>query len=125
MRREMPAKVWNSGSFLLARENDPGLAPKAGRRYALRHDPRTPSPFFSGDPRTRGRAIARGGTCRGARADAAQFEKIQSLIQPAVGEEKWEQIPWMASLWQARIKAAAAGKPILLWEMDGHPLGCV
>jgi len=54
-----------------------------------------------------------------------QFEKIQSLIKPAGEEAKWEQIPWMASLWQARIKAAAAGKPILLWEMDGHPLGCV
>jgi hypothetical protein len=54
-----------------------------------------------------------------------QFEKIQSLIKPAGEEAKWEQIPWMASLWQARIKAAATGKPILLWEMDGHPLGCV
>ena len=28
------------------------------------------------------------------------------------------------SLWQARERAAAEGKPILLWEMDGHPLGC-
>lgn len=54
-----------------------------------------------------------------------QFDKLQALIKPAGEEAKWEQIPWMASLWQARIKAAAAGKPILLWEMDGHPLGCV
>jgi hypothetical protein len=54
-----------------------------------------------------------------------QFDKIQSLIKPAGEEAKWEQIPWMASLWQARIKAATEGKPILLWEMDGHPLGCV
>ena len=54
-----------------------------------------------------------------------QFENIQALIKPAGEEAKWEQIPWMASLWQARIKAATAGKPILLWEMDGHPLGCV
>jgi len=54
----------------------------------------------------------------------AQFDKIQALIKPAE-EAKWEQIPWMASLWQARIKAAKEGKPILLWEMDVHPLGCV
>ena len=60
-----------------------------------------------------------------ARAHAAAVRNIQALIKPAAGEEKWEQIPWMASLWQARIKAAAEGKPILLWEMDGHPLGCV
>ncbi len=26
---------------------------------------------------------------------------------------------------QARKVAAKEGKPILLWEMDGHPLGCV
>ena len=25
---------------------------------------------------------------------------------------------------EARRLAAQKGKPILLWEMDGHPLGC-
>ena len=53
-----------------------------------------------------------------------QFGKIHSLIKPAANEEKWNQIPWKASLWEARRQAAAEGKPILLWEMDGHPLGC-
>jgi hypothetical protein len=52
------------------------------------------------------------------------FAKVQALIKPAPDEDKWEQIPWMTSLWQARKRAAAEGKPILLWEMDGHPLGC-
>jgi hypothetical protein len=55
---------------------------------------------------------------------AEQFAKIHALIKPQTGEEKWTQIPWLTSLWEARKKAAAAGKPILLWEMDGHPLGC-
>ena len=31
---------------------------------------------------------------------------------------------WLTDLWQARKLAARQGKPILLWEMDGHPLGC-
>jgi hypothetical protein len=53
-----------------------------------------------------------------------QVAKLQALIKPATGEEKWQQIPWQVDLWQARKKAAAEGKPILLWEMDGHPLGC-
>ena len=53
-----------------------------------------------------------------------QVAKLQALIKPASGEEKWQQIPWQVSLWKARQKAAAEGKPILLWEMDGHPLGC-
>lgn len=53
------------------------------------------------------------------------FNHLQEIIQPGAEEEKWNQIPWMANLWEARQKAAEEGKPILLWEMDGHPLGCV
>jgi hypothetical protein len=52
------------------------------------------------------------------------FSYLQGLIKPSTGEDQWTQIPWMTSLWQARKRAAAEGKPILLWEMDGHPLGC-
>jgi hypothetical protein len=55
----------------------------------------------------------------------AKFESLHALIKPAAAEEKWAQIPWLASLWEARQRAAREGKPILLWEMDGHPLGCV
>jgi hypothetical protein len=53
-----------------------------------------------------------------------QFDKLHALIKPHAGEEKWAEIPWMTSLWEARRKAAEAGKPILLWSMDGNPLGC-
>ncbi|NJS40303.1 MAG: hypothetical protein HC783_16310 [Rhodobacteraceae bacterium] len=44
--------------------------------------------------------------------------------EPAKDEDKWATIPWQTDLWQARKTAAEQGKPILLWEMDGHPLGC-
>lgn len=57
--------------------------------------------------------------------DPAKFGQIHTLIKPKPAEETWAQIPWMASLWEARQRAAKEGKPILLWEMDGHPLGCV
>jgi hypothetical protein len=50
--------------------------------------------------------------------------KLRALIRPVEGEDPFDTIPWETSLWEARKKAAAAGKPILLWEMDGHPLGC-
>jgi hypothetical protein len=53
-----------------------------------------------------------------------QFQQLHSLIKPKSLEEKWTRIPWLTSLWEARTRAAAEGKPILLWEMDGHPLGC-
>jgi hypothetical protein len=50
--------------------------------------------------------------------------RLVALIKPAEGEQLWEQIPWRTQLWAARQEAARAGKPLLLWEMDGHPLGC-
>jgi hypothetical protein len=54
-----------------------------------------------------------------------QFGKLHALIRPQADEEKWQQIGWLTDLWQARKQAAEEGKPILLWEMDGNPLGCV
>jgi hypothetical protein len=53
-----------------------------------------------------------------------QFDRLHALIKPQVSEQKWTQIRWLTDLWEARRQAAAQGKPILLWEMDGHPLGC-
>jgi hypothetical protein len=54
-----------------------------------------------------------------------QFHEVLKIVKPQPGEDKWADIPWLADLWQARQAAAKAGKPILLWEMDGNPLGCV
>jgi hypothetical protein len=52
------------------------------------------------------------------------FTKFQAFLRPRPEEEKWLQIPWLTDLWQARKKAAAEGKPVLLWEMDGSPMAC-
>lgn len=49
---------------------------------------------------------------------------LREAIKPTAAEERWLEIPWMSNLWEARRRAAAEGKPILLWEMDGNPLGC-
>ena len=68
---------------------------------------------------------ARAAPERGPHLSAEQFQQLHTLIKPAPAEEKWAQVPWLSSLWDARKRAAAEGKPILLWEMDGHPLGCV
>jgi hypothetical protein len=53
-----------------------------------------------------------------------EFATLHALIKPAPSEWKWAAIPWQTSLWEARRKAAEEGKPLLLWEMDGNPLGC-
>ena len=56
--------------------------------------------------------------------DINEAAKLRAVIRPLDGEDPFDTIPWETSLWDARKKAAAAGKPVLLWEMDGHPLGC-
>ena len=50
--------------------------------------------------------------------------KLRAVIRPLAGEDPFDTIPWETNLWDARVKAAKAGKPLILWEMDGHPLGC-
>ena len=54
----------------------------------------------------------------------AEAAAVLKTVRPVAGEDAYAQVPWLTSLWEARKKAAAEGKPILLWEMDGHPLGC-
>ena len=49
---------------------------------------------------------------------------LQALIKPRPEETRWEQIPWQVDLWDARRKSMREGKPIMLWEMDGNPMGC-
>ena len=44
--------------------------------------------------------------------DIVHFDRLHALMQPTAEELKWRKIPWRTSLWQARIDAAAAGKPI-------------
>lgn len=56
----------------------------------------------------------------------SEFESLHQRLQPASGEA-WRTIPWKTSLLEAQAQAEAArsGKPLFIWAMDGHPLGCV
>jgi len=49
---------------------------------------------------------------------------LLKVIRPCEGEDAFDKIAWLTTFQEAREKAAKEGKPILLWEMDGHPLGC-
>jgi len=53
-----------------------------------------------------------------------EFTKLLAAVRPCAGEDEFDKVPWLTSIWDAREAAAKAGKPILLLEMDGHPLGC-
>jgi hypothetical protein len=53
-----------------------------------------------------------------------QFAALHKLIKPQPGELRFQEIPWLLSVWEARQKAAAEGKPILVWSgAGGAPLG--
>jgi hypothetical protein len=53
-----------------------------------------------------------------------QFAKLLAMIKPHADEAKWEEIPWMTNLWEARKKAAAEGKPLFVWSASAESLGC-
>jgi hypothetical protein len=52
---------------------------------------------------------------------AGDFDKLRALIRPQEGESNWRRVDWLTSLHEARVKAAAEGKPILLWSGGGAP----
>ena len=52
------------------------------------------------------------------------FEAWTRHIDPAPEEQRWRQIPWKPSLAEGLEQAGAETKPLLLWAMNGHPLGC-
>ncbi len=53
----------------------------------------------------------------------AKFRELLAELRPAA-DEPWRTIPWRTSLLDAQRNAAKANKPIFIWAMDGHPLGC-
>jgi hypothetical protein len=55
---------------------------------------------------------------------APQFAKLHSAVAPSGAAERWTAIPWASDLQEARRKAIQEKKPLLMWIMDGHPLGC-
>lgn len=53
----------------------------------------------------------------------AEFEELHAQLQPP-RDEAWRTIPWKVSLLEAQTAAAREQKPLFIWAMDGHPLGC-
>ena len=51
-----------------------------------------------------------------------RYKELHAELQP--GDETWRTIPWKIDLLDAQRTAAKEKKPIFVWAMDGHPLGC-
>jgi hypothetical protein len=69
---------------------------------------------------------AKAGPPARARAGTAETlaDRIASVL-PTPEETRWLEVPWRTDLTQARAEAQRSGKPLFLWIMEGHPLGCV
>ena len=48
----------------------------------------------------------------------------QDFIKPSESDLKWQETPWLPTFKEGIFKAAKEDKPVLLWTMNGHPLGC-
>lgn len=53
----------------------------------------------------------------------ADFQRLHKELRPA-DDEVWRTIPWKTSVLDAQKEAGEQQKPIFIWAMDGHPLGC-
>lgn len=58
-----------------------------------------------------------------AELNEADFLVLHSQLQPSKNE-LWRTIPWKITLIDAQRIAVQEKKPIFIWAMDGHPLGC-
>ncbi|MEM7559432.1 MAG: hypothetical protein AAF394_09930 [Planctomycetota bacterium] len=54
---------------------------------------------------------------------AEKCDTLLAELQPK-SDALWRTIPWKTSLLEAQKAAAKENKPIFIWAMDGHPLGC-
>lgn len=55
------------------------------------------------------------------------FAQLHKTVRLQPGEYRWDEVPWLASVWHARKKAAAENKPIFVFGTAGagfnDPLG--
>ncbi len=49
---------------------------------------------------------------------------LRDRIVPSAEESVWRSIPWRTNLQDGIADAHASVRPILLWLMNGHPMGC-
>jgi len=54
----------------------------------------------------------------------ATLDRWRAFVRPSDAELAYAEIPWIADLAGGLAAAAREGKPLLLWAMNGHPLGC-
>ena len=53
----------------------------------------------------------------------ADFHRLLAAIKPQQGESPWREVPWFTNVTEARRKASAENKPLVIFTAaDGSPL---
>ena len=55
---------------------------------------------------------------------SAEYAKFRKLIVPNPSEQSYRTIPWRASVLHGVVDAQKNDKPVMIYLMNGHPLGC-
>lgn len=50
-------------------------------------------------------------------------ERAEKIVVPSQGDLAAETIPWRATFREGVLAADASDRPVLVWAMNGHPLG--
>ena len=85
--------------------------------------------------RLNGRAAIRGlaavllgvtvtGICGARDLTDAAYAKWRDYVAEKAPKSGSVAIPWRPSFWEGVVEAQARDRPLLLWTMNGHPLGC-
>ena len=48
----------------------------------------------------------------------------RKYIEPTELDLAWTGIPWRTSFQEGLLESGVKQKPMLMWAMNGHPLGC-
>ena len=52
------------------------------------------------------------------------YDMWRDYIKPTKLDLAWTGIPWRSSFQEGLIESGIKQKPMLMWAMNGHPLGC-
>ena len=55
---------------------------------------------------------------------SAENAKVRDLVLPNQSEASYRKIPWRTSVLQGIVDAQKNDKPVMIYLMNGHPLGC-
>jgi hypothetical protein len=54
----------------------------------------------------------------------SSFDTHIASVLPTAQEDAWLNIGWHTNLMQSRLEAQRSNRPLFVWLMNGHPLGC-